>query len=49
MKKPLRVRSRHASTPVEREAVEGLALHEEGGGLTTRWSGHRIQFHLLRL
>ena len=34
MKKPLRVRSRHASTPVEREAVEGLAFHGERGGLT---------------
>jgi hypothetical protein len=33
MKKLLRVRSRHASTPVELEAVEGLALHGERGGL----------------
>ena len=34
LKKPLRVRSRHASTPFEREAVEGMALHGEQGGLT---------------
>ncbi len=34
MKKPLRLRNRHALTPVERETVEGLALHGERGGLT---------------
>ena len=39
MKKSLRVRSRNASTPVEREPVERLALHGERGGLTPASSG----------